>query len=56
MAGKELETTVMKMYTKGILKYLGAYVAYMNGVDVIVFTAGILENSSLQRKLLMENL
>lgn len=55
-AGKERETLVINMYTKGILKYIGAYAAYMNGVDVIVFTAGTLENSALQRKLIIDNL
>jgi acetate kinase len=44
------------MYNKGILKYIGAYAAYMNGVDVIVFTAGTLENSAVQRKLIVDNL
>lgn len=54
--GKERETLVINMYTKGILKYIGAYAAYMNGVDVIVFTAGTLENSAVQRKLIVDNL
>lgn len=56
LAGKERETTVIKMYTKGIVKYIGAYAAYLNGVDLIVFTAGTLENSAVQRKLIMEHL
>lgn len=34
-----------------IKKYIGAYVAAMNGLDTIIFTAGIGENSSLIRKL-----
>ncbi|TVZ27829.1 acetate kinase [Gillisia sp. Hel_I_86] len=34
-----------------IKKYIGAYVAAMNGLDAIVFTAGIGENSSTIRKL-----
>ncbi|MFS4418138.1 acetate/propionate family kinase [Maribacter sp. 2307ULW6-5] len=34
-----------------IKKYIGAYAAAMNGLDAIVFTAGIGENSSLLRKL-----
>lgn len=52
----EMETIVIKMYTKSILKYIGAYCAYMNWVDVIVLTAGTLENSAVERKLLMDNL
>ena len=33
-----------------IKKYIGAYIAAMNGVDAIVFTAGIGENSALVRE------
>lgn len=34
-----------------IKKYIGSYAAVLNGLDAIVFTAGIGENSSLMRKL-----
>ena len=34
----------------GIAKFIGGYVAAMNGVDAIVFTAGIGENDKLTRK------
>ncbi|PIB27968.1 acetate/propionate family kinase [Maribacter sp. 4G9] len=34
-----------------IKKYIGGYTAAMNGLDAIIFTAGIGENSSLIRKL-----
>jgi acetate kinase len=34
-----------------IKKYIGSYAAVMNGVDAIIFTAGIGENSSYMRKL-----
>ncbi len=34
-----------------IKKYIGAYTAILNGLDAIIFTAGIGENSSLMRKL-----
>ncbi|WP_299675204.1 acetate/propionate family kinase [uncultured Tenacibaculum sp.] len=36
--------------TYRIKKYIGSYIAAMNGVDAIVFTAGIGENSSLIRE------
>lgn len=39
-----------------IKKFIGAYTAILNGLDAIVFTAGIGENSSLMRKLACENL
>jgi acetate kinase len=34
-----------------IKKYIGAYAAAMNGLDAVVFTAGIGENSSTLRNL-----
>lgn len=34
----------------GLKKYIGAYTAAMNGLDALVFTAGIGENSTLLRK------
>ena len=39
-----------------IQKYIGAYAAAMNGIDAIVFTAGIGENSAVIRKLVCENM
>ena len=39
-----------------IKKYIGAYATILNGLDAIIFTAGIGENSSLMRKLACENL
>ncbi|MEL1242514.1 acetate/propionate family kinase [Flavobacterium flavipallidum] len=40
----------LEMNVYRIKKYIGAYAAAMNGVDAIVFTAGIGENSSFIRK------
>jgi len=34
------------MYTYRLRKYIGAYAAAMNGLDVLVFTAGVGENST----------
>ncbi len=34
----------LNMYNYRIKKYIGAYIAAMNGVDIIVFTAGVGEN------------
>ncbi len=39
-----------------IKKYIGAYTAVMNGLDAIIFTAGIGENSSFIRKLVCTNM
>ncbi len=41
----------MEMNAYRIKKYIGAYTAALNGVDAIVFTAGIGENSSALRKM-----
>ncbi len=40
----------LEMNAYRIKKYIGAYIAAMNGLDAIVFTAGIGENSSRMRK------
>lgn len=39
-----------------IKKYIGSYAAVLNGLDAIVFTAGIGENSSYIRKLVCEDM
>ena len=39
----------MNTYCYRVAKYIGSYVAAMNGVDVIAFTAGIGENAPLVR-------
>ncbi|WP_026907133.1 acetate/propionate family kinase [Paucisalibacillus globulus] len=44
------------MYVYRMVKYIGSYAAAMNGVDTIIFTGGVLENSKPIRKLLCENL
>ena len=38
------------IFTYRIKKYIGAYAAAMGGIDILVFTGGIGENSSLVRK------
>ncbi|QGQ96828.1 acetate kinase [Paenibacillus psychroresistens] len=39
-----------EMYEYRLRKYIGAYVAAMNGLDVLIFTAGVGENSVLLRQ------
>ena len=46
----------LDMNTYRIKKYIGEYAAVMNGLDAIVFTAGIGENSDLIRKLVCTNM
>lgn len=43
-------------YAYRIKKYIGAYIAAMNGVDAIVFGGGIGENSSTLREEVLKNL
>jgi len=43
--GDERAIRTISVFTYGIKKYIGAYAAIMGGVDAIVFTAGIGENS-----------
>lgn len=40
----------LEIFADRIRKYIGSYVAVMNGVDAIVFTAGIGENDANMRK------
>ena len=46
---------VLKKLSYDIIKLIGAYVAVMDGVDLIVFTAGIGENNSRMRRRVCEN-
>ncbi len=46
----------LEMNAYRIKKYIGAYTAAMNGLDAIVFTAGIGENSSKLRQLICDNM
>ncbi len=46
----------LAMTAHRIKKYIGAYLAILNGVDAILFTAGIGENSVLLRKIICEGL
>ncbi len=45
----------LKMNAYRIKKFIGAYAAAMNGLDAIVFTAGIGENSDVMRRLVCED-
>lgn len=44
-AGEEAATLAYDVYVHRLRAYLGAYVAQLGGVDVIVFTAGVGENA-----------
>ena len=55
-AGDAKAKLTLKKLTYDITKYIGAYTAAMNGVDLIVFTGGIGENNSRLRRRVCENL
>lgn len=48
--GEAKATTAFNLFSYRIKKYVGAYAAAMGGLDAIVFTGGIGENSPLVRK------
>ena len=50
LAGKPEALLTMKVFAYRVAKYIGAYTAAMNGVDAIVFTAGLGENNKYVRK------
>ncbi len=54
--GNEMATNAIEVFCYRVAKYIGAYVAAMNGVDAIAFTAGIGENGPLVRQKVMEYL
>ena len=47
--GNKYAEIALDVFSYRVAKYIGAYVAAMNGVDCIAFTAGIGENDSLVR-------
>lgn len=54
--GSEPAKTAFEMYAYRVRKYIGAYAAAMNGIDVLLFTAGVGENSDVLRKAVCDGL
>ncbi|MEJ6675758.1 MAG: acetate kinase [Polaribacter sp.] len=54
--GNEACKNALNLAGYRIRKFIGSYTAVLNGLDAIIFTAGIGENSALMRKLACENL
>jgi acetate kinase len=54
--GDKASGLAFEMYAYRIRKYIGSYAAAMNGLDVLVFTAGVGENSAGLRKAVCEKL
>lgn len=54
-AGDADAKMAIEMFCYSIQKYIGSYAAAMNGVDCIVFTAGVGENNAMLRETILEN-
>lgn len=54
--GNECAKLALDMYIYRIVKYIGAYTAVLNGVDIIVFTGGVGENQQLLRQAVCNHL
>lgn len=54
--GDENAVRALKTFCYNVAKYIGAYTAAMNGVDVICFTAGVGENAAIVRTFVCEYL
>ena len=50
LSGNEKCILATKTYVHALLKYIGAYIAVLGGVDAIVFTAGVGENQASMRE------
>ena len=54
--GNERAIAAVEVFAYRVAKYIGSYVAAMNGVDAIAFTAGIGENVYFVRRIIMKYL
>ena len=52
--GDAAAVRTLEAFCYRVAKYIGAYTAAMNGVDAVVFTAGVGENSALVRSMICE--
>ena len=56
LAGDAAAALAYDLYAYRIQKYIGAYAAALNGLDAVVFTAGVGENDARIRALVCQNL
>lgn len=54
--GNDIAKTTLEAYAYRVAKYIGSYVAAMNGVDAITFTAGVGENAVWLRPMICKYL
>jgi len=55
-SGNERAKLALDMFTYQVKRYIGSYMAVLNGADAVVFTAGIGENDYEVRKKVIEGL
>jgi len=55
-AGEEKAQVALDAYAQRVKKYIGSYAAEMNGVDAVVFTAGVGENGIDMREAIASNM
>ena len=54
--GNERAALALDMFAQGVKRLIGGYSAEMDGVDCIVFTAGVGENDAATRELIMKDM
>lgn len=54
--GNDRAKLAFEMFCYRIKKYIGSYAAALGGLDILIFTGGIGENSSITRELICEEL
>lgn len=54
--GNEQAKSAFDAYVQTVVRFVGSYIAVMNGVDAIVFTAGVGENNGALRTAVCEHL
>lgn len=54
--GNERAQIALDIFYNRVQKYIGQYIALMNGVDAIIFTAGIGENSPETRQIIIDGI
>ena len=54
--GNERAKLAIDVFVYNVKKYIGSYIAAMDGIDCLVFTAGIGENTYVVRKAICDNM
>ncbi len=55
-AGHDASRLAINVFAHRVRKYIGSYAAVMGGIDAVVFTGGIGENSATMRRRIMQRL